>query len=398
MRLLLIIFITVTMMFAKSDKLSHIPPAKSIFLNIDANICDIICMEGLLNEGQIFTFLSHYNDSMDELSDMQSEYTYYERIFRIFEDENEKSSIRVAMIVPQKSIRRYASTTVNSVMAYLVSKQNNFEVKVFNSMDEQESSILKALNDIKSENFKYVIAPVTRDGAEVILKNADHLKVYIPTVSKSTFDDNNPNILFGGINYDKQVDELLKYANDRVVYFSDGSELSESLNNLLIDKNPNIIYSKSINSSRVSFKKILRNNRKLVKSSIFMNTPLVKTSLISSQLRVYRIRPYIILSTQINYNPMLLTLTQYADRKNFYIANSIGKTTVEMEELNSLFGHDIVYDWVNYSTSIGIDYFYTHFFVPTASKNFKEEIVDNQVAYDVSIEKPERYKFIKVLF
>ena len=386
------------MMFAKSDKLSHIPPAKSIFLNIDANICDIICMEGLLNEGQIFTFLSHYNDSMDELSDMQSEYTYYERIFRIFEDENEKSSIRVAMIVPQKSIRRYASTTVNSVMAYLVSKQNNFEVKVFNSMDEQESSILKALNDIKSENFKYVIAPVTRDGAEVILKNADHLKVYIPTVSKSTFDDNNPNILFGGINYDKQVDELLKYANDRVVYFSDGSELSESLNNLLIDKNPNIIYSKSINSSRVSFKKILRNNRKLVKSSIFMNTPLVKTSLISSQLRVYRIRPYIILSTQINYNPMLLTLTQYADRKNFYIANSIGKTTVEMEELNSLFGHDIVYDWVNYSTSIGIDYFYTHFFVPTASKNFKEEIVDNQVAYDVSIEKPERYKFIKVLF
>lgn len=106
---------------------------------------------------------------------------------------------------------------------------------------------------------------------------------------------------------------------------------------------------------------MLKNNKTLLNSSIFMNTPLVKTSLISSQLRVYKIVPYMLLSTQINYNPMLLTLTQYEDRKNFYLANSIGKTTVEMEELNSLFGHDIVYDWVNYSTSIGIDYFYTHF-------------------------------------
>jgi SRSO17 transposase len=129
-----------------------------------------------------------------------------------------------------------------------------------------------------------------------------------------------------------------------------------------------------------------------------MNTPLVKTSLIASQLRVYDIEPYALLSTQINYNPMLLTLTQYADRKEFFIANSIGKSTVNMEELNSLFGHDIVYDWVNYSTSVGIDYFYTHYFVPTASRNFNENIVENQVEYDISIVKPKRYKFEKELF
>ena len=128
-----------------------------------------------------------------------------------------------------------------------------------------------------------------------------------------------------------------------------------------------------------------------------MNVPLVKTSLIASQLRVYKIKPYVILSTQINYNPMLLTLTQYADRKNLYIANSIGKTSVNMEELNSLFGHDIVYDWVNYSTSIGIDYMYTHYFVPIAEKKFNERIIDNQVEYDISIMQPKRYKFSKIL-
>lgn len=384
------------MIFAKSDKLSHIPPTKSIFLNTDTMICDFTCMENLLYEGKIFTFLSHYNDSMEELLSMRSEYKYYQRIFRIFEDE--VSSIRVAMLVPQKSIRRYAATTVNSVMAYLVSKQNNFEVKVFNSKDEKESSILNTLNEIKNENFQYVIAPVTEEGATTIIDNADYLNVYIPTVSKSSIEGKNTNIVFGGIDYDKQIDELLKYANNKIAYFSDGSDLSKSLNNLLLEKIPATVYNKSINSSRINFKSLFKNNTRLSNSSIFLNTPLVKTSLISSQLRVYKIEPYMLLSTQINYNPVLLTLTQYEDRKNFYLANSIGKAPVEMEELNSLYGHDIVYDWVNYSTSIGIDYFYTHFFVPTATKNFNEDIIDNQVSYDVSIMKPKRYKFEKVLF
>ncbi len=396
MKIILSFFIIVSFMFAKSDKLSHIPPTKSVFLNIDANTCNVECMEQLLNDGQIFSFISYYNSSMEELHSMRSEFDYYQRIFRIFEDE--EFSIRIAMLVPQKSIRRYASTTVNSVLAYLVSKQNSFEVKVFNSNDEKEESILRELAKIKKENFRYVIAPVTNSGAQIIIDNEDDLVIYIPTVHKNTLKSSSSNITFGGIDYDKQIDELLKHTNGKIAYFSDGSSLSKSLNKSLIEKNPKIVYSKSINSSRISFKLIFKNNEKLIESSIFMNTPLVKTSLIASQLRVYDIETYALLSTQINYNPMLLTLTQYEDRKEFYIANSIGKSTVEMEELNSLFGHDIVYDWVNYSTSVGIDYFYTHYFVPTASRNFNENIVENQVEYEVSIVRPKRYKFEKELF
>ena len=396
MRIILFIFITVSLMFAKSDKLSHIPPTKSIFINLDESICNTACMEKLLEDNQIFSFISHYNSSMDELHTMRSEFEYYQRIFRIYEDE--EFSIRVAMLVPKKSIRRYASTTVNSVLAYLVSKQNSFEVKIFNSNDEKEKSILKELKKIKKEKFRYVIAPVTKKGANVIMKNVGNLIVYIPTVHKNTVQSSNSNIIFGGIDYDKQIDKLLKYSNSKVAYFSDGSTLSNYLNKSLSKKSPQIIYSKSLRSSRVSFKKMFKNNKKLINSSIFMNTPLVKTSLIASQLRVYDIKPYVLLSTQINYNPMLLILTQYDDRKNFYIANSIGDITVRMKEINSLLGHDIVYDWVNYSTSVGIDYFYTHYFVPTASSEFNENIVKNQVEYDVSIVRPKRYKFEKEIF
>lgn len=59
---------------------------------------------------------------------------------------------------------------------------------------------------------------------------------------------------------------------------------------------------------------------------------------------------------------MLLTLTQYEDRDDMFIANSIKRAPASLEETNALFGHDIVYDWVNYSTSIGIDLLAAHFF------------------------------------
>ncbi len=396
MRVILVLFIAILVVFAKSDKMSHIPPTKGVFININTLSCDVNCMNNFLNEGKIFSFISNYNSSMAELAPMQSQFSYYQRIFRVFEDE--KFSIRVAMLVPQKSIRRYAATTVNSVLAYLISKQNSFEVRVFNSNNEDEESILRELENIKKENFRYVIAPVTQKGAKIIVENSDDLFFYIPTVNKNIFINSGTNIVFGGIDYESQINELLKYSNDKIAYFSDGSELSKSLSRMLIDKSDKIIYSKSINSSKISFKRMFKNNKKLNKSSIFMNTPLVKTSLISSQLRVYKIEPYALLSTQINYNPMLLTLTQYEDRKNLYIANSIGKSLVGMKELNSLFGHDIVYDWVNYSTSVGIDYFYTQYFVPTSIKNFDEDIVDQQVNYNISIMRPKRYKFEKEIF
>ncbi len=327
---------------------------------------------------------------------MRSEFVYYQRLFRVFY--SEELSVRIAMLVPQKSIRRYASTTVNSVLAYLTSKQNNFELKVFNSGSEEEGAILRELASIKEENFKYVIAPVTTVGAEIIMEHSSDLVIYIPTVHSKTLQDSNPNILFGGIDYEEQIDLLLRYANSSIAYFSDKSVLSKSLSRLLVERSPRIVYNKSIDSARVNFKSMLKNNKKLNNSSIFMNTPLVKTSLIASQLRVYDIEPHILLSTQINYNPMLLTLTQYEDRKKFYIANSIGETTVEIRELNSLFEHDIVYDWVNYSTSIGIDHFYTQYFMPNTARSFKETIVENQVKYDISIVKPKRHRFEKELF
>jgi SRSO17 transposase len=279
-----------------------------------------------------------------------------------------------------------------------MSKQNYFELEVFNSMYEDENSIIKQIEKIKEKGFTYVIAPFTERGAEILVKNTDGLIVYIPTVNKNKVDNSPSNIFFGGIDYKKQISELLKYSNEKIAYFSDDSFLSNSLNDMLKENTQQIIYSKNINSSKINFKRLFKNNKLLKNSSIFMNIPLVKTSLIASQLRYYEIQPYAVLSTQINYNPMLLTLTQYDDRKNFFIANSIGKTTVSMEELNSIFGNDIVYDWVNYSTSLGIDYFYNTYFMEKSESFFQESMNDGQVEYSISIVQPKRYSFEKIIF
>jgi SRSO17 transposase len=395
MRFVFILFLSLSTLFAQSDKLSHIPPPKSIFIDLDEHTCNNDCLEQLLQNGQVFSFLAKYRTN-NESQLLQTQYGIYSSLFRL--GQRDTLAVRIAVLVPQKSIRRYAISTVNSISAYLLTKEHEFELKVFNSIDEDESSLLKAIDKIKQENFQYVIAPLTQTGADILVKNAKNLLIYIPTVHRLNYKEMDTNIIFGGIDYQAQIDALLAHTNQKIAIFSDGSELGFELNNMIKQRVPQIAYEEVVSTSKINFKQLLKTNKKLDESSVFLNTPLVKTSLLSSQFRVYERKPFSILSTQINYNPLLLTLTQYEDRENFFLANSIGKASMKLEETNTLFGHNISYDWVNYSTSLGIDYIYANYLNPSSTREFNEEIRDNQVIYNISIIKPDRYKFEKVLF
>lgn len=382
-------------MFAVGTKLSHIPATKNIFIDLDESVCDDTCLQGYLDNKEIFSFLSKYTN-LSEDDTLKTQFYSYQALFRASNDEN--TLLKVAVLIPQKSIRRYAISTTNSVIAYMLSKNDNFEIKVFNSVDEEDSSIENAIKELKEQNYQYVIAPVTKKGALNLMKYSQNLLVYIPTLHTNEFEELNSNIIFGGIDYKGQIKKLLSYANEKITLFSDGSTLSEDLNLMVKENVPSIAYEKAINNSKISFKSILKNNKKIDNSSVFLNTPLVKSSLIASQFRVYEREPYILLSTQINYNPLLLMLTQFEDREKLFIANSIGTTSMRVVETNAIFGHNITYDWVNYSTTLGMDYIYSHYLVPTENREFKELVDENQVTYDISIYKPMRYKFVKELF
>lgn len=83
---------------------------------------------------------------------------------------------------------------------------------------------------------------------------------------------------------------------------------------------------------------------------------IVKSSLILSQLRANEIDPKIIFATQVLYDPILMTLTQDKDRERLLIANSIDRVSSELKDNISNFGGNISYEWVDYSTLVGVNY------------------------------------------
>lgn len=326
-----------------------------------------------------------------------SEYVAVTTTPRLFKPlENNGQMIKIAVLVPQKTIRKYAITSVNSVMSYLLYKNYSFDLNVFNCNDESQTSILATLADIRAGGYHYVIAPMTTEGGQIVADNVKDLIVFIPTLTRQSVRNADFNIVFGGISYEEQLAQLATYSNEKVGTFEDGSALSFQLSDYIKKTAPYIFYEKQIANSKVNFKQLFKGNSSLNNGSFYLNTPLVTTSLIASQLRANGINPHALLSTQINYNPLLLSLTQYEDRDNLFIANSIQQAPAELEEVNALFGHDIVYDWVNYATSIGADYVCNDFYQGANGRVFNERIENNQVHFNTSIYKPERNSFVKI--
>lgn len=390
-------------LYAKSDKLSPISLPNSIFVDLDPNSCNEDCMNRLLKDKKFFSFIAKYssnttNDSIENnYQKLSTLFSILPSNFEIIDNySQETGQVRLAVLLPQKRIQRYAMTTVNSIIAYLMARNSAFDIEVFNSIDENPQSLQLALNEIRAKNYQVIIAPVTPLGASFLAQNGSDFIIFIPTIHYLDIQSAPSNILFGGINYSEQIQKLLNYANPKVATFSDGSSLGSKLD-FLVSQNADVKYQKQItDSQKINLKYMLKGNMVLKNSSIFLNMPLVKSSILASQLRVYDIVPNSLLSTQINYHPTLLTLTQYLDRKRMYLANSIGKTPLSIEATNSLFNHSIIYDWVNYSTNVGLDYLFSTLFTQNNQRAFNEYIQGNQIIYNTIIMKPNRYGFYSI--
>ncbi|MEJ2501666.1 MAG: hypothetical protein P8Y65_11240, partial [Campylobacterales bacterium] len=113
--------------------------------------------------------------------------------------------------------------------------------------------------------------------------------------------------------------------------------------------------------------------------------------MIMSQLTLYDVNATRVLSTQINYDAMLFDITQPQDRENMIVANSIGPQNSVLVEGNKLLQNDILYDWINYATSLGIDYFY-HLSTRTP-REYAIPIEGHQIAYPVTLFHPAASRF-----
>jgi SRSO17 transposase len=398
--------------FAQSYLISNISLPKTYIQNLDPYPCNDKCRQTYLDNDMIFSFLSHAdtkleNEEHDEVRKMSISIL------------NLGSSVlteklRIALLLPHKIIGRYASSTTNASFAYLIAKNHSFELKSYKIESESVEDIQKALQQISQDGFYYVIAPLTQKGANAIGEINPDINIFFPTINKKDIISTSSYLVYGGIDYQAQSDLLLKEAVSPLVIFYDKSSIGKKLSlyeeerfiydgvdqNLsteeieaqIVDANKTVVKF-SIPKRTTNLEKQLFENEEIMEGSFFINTPIVKTGMIMSQLTLYDTNATNVLSTQINYDPLILSMTQYEDRKNMIIANSITHNNNILIETNSLLGNDIVYDWINYTTTVGVDYFFN--LATREDREYNIALKDNQMIYPIELLNPAKYRFIK---
>ncbi len=394
MKIIFIIFILISFLNAKSYLLSSLSIPNSEIIDLSTKPCNEECLNLHLIRKEVFSFLAKFNKSISN-SELKNKLLMYSSLFNLKKEL--MLDIRIAILFPQKKIGKYALSTTKSILSYLLAQDRGFKIETFDSINESEVNIQRAIKEIKDKEYRYVIAIFTNSGLKYLDKYSQGLNLFIPTINKNSTDINSSNIVFGGIDYKAQIKKLKKFANEKVSIFYDKSSVSKNLTKY-IEKNSTNIYKAKVDSDEQDFKRLIGWNKNLNYSSIFLNTPVITSSLILSQLSFYEKPIYRVLSTQVNYNPLLLSLTQNRDRDKLLIVNSISKVSNSLlSDYNKLLGNDLNYDWINYSTTLGTEYMF-NLIIKEKNKNFNENIFNNQIIYNNDIIKIKNSGFKSVLY
>lgn len=405
-------------LFAQSFLISNIPVPKTYVQNLDPYPCDEECLQSYIDSDMIFSFLAHANSKLEDKE--QNEFrTMHISILNLGSLLNNQK-VKIALLLPYKKIGKYSSSTTNASFAYLITKNQSFELKSYKIETEDTEEIQQTLNEIVNDGFTHVIAPLTSKGSDAIVALNPEINIFIPTINKINSHSTSPKIFFGGINYQAQSDILLKEAVSPLIIFHDKSAIGNKLTSYEEDKflyqtlretnatnefgtyikpeekiaiEDRITIKYPISRRTTNLEKEIKDNEDINGSTCFINTPIVKTSMIMSQLTLYDTNVTNILSTQINYDPLILSMTQYADREKMVIANSITEHNNVLIQTNALLSNDIQYDWINYATTVAIDYFFS--LLTNAQREYDIELVDNQIIYPIELIQPSISKFLK---
>ena len=419
MKKLIFLFLPI-ILFAQSFMVSNIPIPKTYIQNLDPYVCNEECLQEYLDNDMIFSFLAHADSKLENRD--QDEIRMMNISILNLGSYLPGGELRIALLLPYKKIGKYASSTTNASFAYLMTKSHPFELKSYKVESEEIEDLQAALQTIQNDGFNYIIAPLTKNGAENISIIDPEVNVYFPTINKRDINSSSPYLAYGGIDYQAQSDLLVEEALSPMIIFYDKSSLGkklaiyqedkfkyEELNassedmqlqefsayvekplKVRIEDHETIRYSIARRTTNLEI--YLKENEKINDGSFFINTPIVKSSMIMSQLTLYDVNVTNVLSTQINYDPLILSMTQYTDREKMLIANSITEENNVLIETNSLLGNDIVYDWINYTTTVGIDYFYN--LITLEDREYNIPIQDNQMLYSIELISPSLSKFI----
>ena len=365
----------------KNQSLSSIPPAKITYINLEPEFCDNACLNELIKSDLLASFMARFEPAKIDDNALLELYISLggEAILKV------NKSGKIAVIIPQKIIKSYANVVSNAVLSYVLKQDADIEIKFINSNDESPQSLTNAMQTARVQGFNYFIAALTSNGANIInsLVLSNEL-IYIPSVHSSFIINPKPNLIFGGIDYKDQISALLAYSNEKIVAFDDGSSLGQKLNEYVRMQSSDY-HEASIVGKDINLNDTLSKKSKFDNASIFLNIPIVKASLVATQMRGFEIKPYALLSTQINFLPNIFNAIAQRDRQNLFIANSLNPINDLFLGLGDLFDVDFRYSQIGYSSAFGAEYIYTNFIDKSADRIFTERVENSQVLYGVKI-------------
>ncbi|WP_323588719.1 hypothetical protein [Aliarcobacter butzleri] len=331
------------------------------------------------------------NGSMNTVQPQADEETVAQQNININIDET-RANVKLAFVYPSTLVSKYAKSSLSTISGYLSYKQANYNLIVVDSKNESYENINNAFSKLKEEGVTDVIALFTPNALNNLNKIVtDDFKVYLPLIEKKDSLENNDNLIFGSISYDDQLKKLSYYSNGKNSTFYQETYLGTKLKNSYDFVVGNSNLRKEISNDEKNFKNIVNDSR-LRNSSLFLNTDLVKSSLILSQMTVYEINPNTILATQILFDPMLMVLTQERDRQNLIIANSIGDVDSKLKDEIATVGGNITFEWVDYSTLVGTNYLFSN----GNSSLISTKIENNQAVYTPRLFKSTDIGFLEI--
>jgi len=371
MRILLILLLAISLN-AKSFLISNIPLPRVEVINLNFKEYSEKEIEKLYEQGYVLTLLSlnNLNESMTQLTQI------HKQILNIHEA-IDRQLYKIAFFMPKKAIGKYATSTVNSAITTMLTHNLDFELNVYDAQEFDTS-----LENIEALTHNIVIAPVTIEYAQKLCDKTLANRFYIPTVHSKNLHCDNQNIVFGAIDYQAQVDSFQSEITEPLTLVSNTSSVTSLIDGYVVDSYD--IREHIVVTDAGNLKRLLTENKDVLhEQTVFLNLPLIEATLFLSQLPLYEIEPKAIYATQILYNPNILKLTQYNDRKNILIANSIKKLDAKDIGNANLLRNDLRYDWVDFTTTYGF------------SKILEGSLGNNQIEYEIEHVKALRRNFVK---
>jgi hypothetical protein len=379
----------------KAQFTSSIPIPTTTIMNISIDECGADCANKLREDGKIFHLLSLDMHNDDDYKSEEKSLNLNHRSEFSYENIGTIPN-KIAILLPSKKIKRYSQTTVDSIVAYAAPRRVAFDIKIYDSKTEDFSKLKKELMNISSDGYDKVIAVLTTEGARRIADIVPkQITMFIPTVNKKDMGTNfhATNIIFGGVNYETQLKELVGKCTSHIKVINYDNQVGTKLGKMTSEATGGRSSSYTIKESDTKIESLIKNSG-FKDSCLVLNTPVVKSSVLLSALTYYDRQPKTIISTEINYHELILSSTMYRDRKNMILATSKKPiNNIYYENVKTL-SNNLEYNWVNYSTLIAADYFISK--ILNVQREFDNQIVDNQVIYEIELIRPAGNKFVPI--